>query len=102
MAWPSPLPSAIADAAERAGIESVRYLARKPGLRGRARRRETMMTDRQKDSDRGKRAGFDRRTGEVSGSGSGIANPGADEDYDDDQGIGSGSDRKEGDPSNAA
>jgi hypothetical protein len=60
------------------------------------------MTDRQKDSDRGKRASFDRRTGEVSGSGAGIANPAADEDYDDDQGIGSGSDRKEGDPSNAA
>ena len=60
------------------------------------------MTDRQKDSDRGKRASFDRRTGEVSGSGAGIANPAADEDYDDDQGIGSGSDRKEGEPSNAA
>jgi hypothetical protein len=52
--------------------------------------------------DRGKRATFDRRTGAVRGSGAGIANPGAAEDYDDDQGIGSGSDRKEGDPSNAA
>ena len=60
------------------------------------------MNDPQKDSDRGRRAEFDRRTGEVSGSGAGIANPAADEDYDDDQGIGSGGDRKEGDPSNAA
>ena len=60
------------------------------------------MSDQKKGSDRGKRASFDRRTGEVSGSGAGIANPAADEDYDDDQGIGSGSDRKEGDPSNAA
>jgi hypothetical protein len=58
--------------------------------------------DEKDRSDRGKRAHFDRRTGEVGGSGSGIANPGADEDYDDDQGIGSGSDRKKGDPSNAA
>ena len=40
--------------------------------------------------------------GAVSGSGAGIANPDADEDYADDQGIGSGSDRKEGEPSNAA
>ncbi len=60
------------------------------------------MADQQKGSDRGKRAGFDRRSGAVSGSGAGIANPGADEDYGDDQGIGSGSDRKEGEPSNAA
>ena len=60
------------------------------------------MADQQKDSDRGKRAGFDRRTGAVSGSGAGIANPDGDEDYADDQGIGSGSDRKEGEPSNAA
>lgn len=52
--------------------------------------------------DRGKRATFDPRTGAVRGSGSGIANPGAAEDYDDDQGMGSGGDRKEGDPSNAA
>lgn len=59
------------------------------------------MTDRKKSPDRGRRAGFDRRTGEVSGSGAGIANPAADEDYDD-QDIGSGSDRKQGDPSNAA
>ena len=60
------------------------------------------MTQRPTGSDRGKRASFDRRTGEVSGSGAGIANPAADEDYDDDQGIGSGSDRKQGGPSNAA
>jgi hypothetical protein len=60
------------------------------------------MSDQRKKADRGKHAGFDRRTGEVSGSGAGIANPGAEEDYDDDQGIGSGSDRKEGEPSNAA
>lgn len=52
--------------------------------------------------DRGKRASFDRKTGEVHGSGAGIGNPNADEDYDDDQGIGSGSDHKAGDPSNAA
>lgn len=54
------------------------------------------------ESDRGRRAGFDRRTGEVSGSGAGIANPGAAEDYDDDQGFGSGGTGKEGEPSNAA
>ena len=60
------------------------------------------MAEKQKEPDRGRRAGFDRKTGEVSGSGAGIANPGADEDFDDDQGIGSGADRKEGEPSNAA
>lgn len=60
------------------------------------------MTDKRTGTDRGKRATFDRRTGEVSGSGAGIGNPGAEEDYDDDQGIGSGSDRKEGGPSNSA
>lgn len=60
------------------------------------------MTGEQKDSDRGKRASFNPRTGEVSGSGSGIANPGADEDYDDDQGIGSGDENRDGEPSNAA
>lgn len=51
---------------------------------------------------RGKRASFDRETGEVSGSGAGIANPGSGEDHDDDLGAGSGSDRKTGGPSNAA
>ena len=60
------------------------------------------MTDKAKRSDRGRRAGFDRRTGEVEGSGAGIANPGGEEDYDADQRIGSGSDRKKGEPSNAA
>jgi hypothetical protein len=60
-----------------------------------------VLTD-EKKNDRGKRASFDRKTGAVSGSGSGIANPGAPEDYDDDQGIGSGSERKEGETSNAA
>lgn len=60
------------------------------------------MENRKEQTDRGKRARFDPRTGDVSGSGAGIGNPGAEEDYDDDQGIGSGSDRKEGDPSNAA
>lgn len=60
------------------------------------------MSDQQKDADRGKHARFDPRTGEVGGSGAGIANPGAEEDYDDDQGIGSGGERKEGEPSNAA
>ncbi|HYD12883.1 MAG TPA: hypothetical protein VEC11_08555 [Allosphingosinicella sp.] len=54
------------------------------------------------DSDRGRRAGFDRRTGAVSGGGAGIGNPGAAEDYDDDQGIGSGGKARKGEPSNAA
>jgi len=53
-------------------------------------------------SDRGKRATFDRRTGEVSGSGSDIGNPGKGEDYDNDLSTGSGSDRKTGGPSNSA
>lgn len=53
-------------------------------------------------SDRGKKAGFDRRTGEVFGSGAGIGNPASDEDYDDDIATGSGSARKTGGPSNAA
>ena len=55
-----------------------------------------------KQTDRGKKAGFDRHTGEVSGSGAGIGNPESTEDYADDVGIGSGSDRKTGGPSNAA
>lgn len=53
-------------------------------------------------TDRGKRASFDRKTGEVSGSGAGIGNPASTEDYDDDIGVGSGSDRRTGGPSNAA
>ena len=53
-------------------------------------------------TDRGQRATFDRKTGAVSGSGAGIGNPPANEDYDDDISVGSGSDRPEGDPSNAA
>lgn len=53
-------------------------------------------------TDRGKRASFDPRSGEVSGSGAGIGNPAASEDYDDDIGIGSGSARKTGGPSNSA
>jgi len=53
-------------------------------------------------ADRGRRAGFNRETGEVSGSGAGIGNPASDEDYDDDISVGSGSDRRAGDPSNAA
>lgn len=52
--------------------------------------------------DRGKRAGFDRKSGEVHGSGASIGNPEAAEEYDDDQGIGSGSESKAGGPSNAA
>lgn len=52
--------------------------------------------------DRGQRATFDRKTGAVSGSGAGIGNPAASEDYDDDISVGSGSDRRDGDPSNAA
>jgi hypothetical protein len=55
-----------------------------------------------KPADRGNKASFDRRTGEVSGSGAGIGNPAASEDYDDDISVGSGSPRKTGGPSNAA
>jgi hypothetical protein len=55
-----------------------------------------------KPTDRGTRASFDRRTGEVSGSGAGIGNPAASEDYDDDVGTGSGGEPKAGGPSNAA
>jgi hypothetical protein len=44
----------------------------------------------QQESDRGKRATFDRKTGEVSGSGAGIGNPhGSSEDYDSDIAAGS-------------
>jgi hypothetical protein len=53
-------------------------------------------------TDRGQRAGFDRKTGEVSGSGAGIGNPASNEDYDEDISVGSGSDRRTGGPSNAA
>ena len=53
-------------------------------------------------TDRGRRASFDRRTGAVSGSGAGIGNPAAAEDYDDDISTGSGSARKTGGPSNSA
>jgi len=49
-----------------------------------------------------RRASFDRKTGEVSGSGAGIGNPESAEDYDDDISVGSGSDRRTGGPSNAA
>lgn len=55
-----------------------------------------------KQTDRGKKASFDRHTGDVSGSGAGIGNPESNEDYDDDVSIGSGSARKTGGPSNAA
>jgi hypothetical protein len=55
-----------------------------------------------KATDRGKKASFDRRTGEVSGSGAGIGNPAADEDYDSDLTTGSGSPRKPGGPANSA
>lgn len=51
---------------------------------------------------RGKRASFERRTGEVSGSGSGVGNPAGGEDYDNDLSIGSGAAPKTGGPSNAA
>ena len=53
-------------------------------------------------SDRGRKASFDRRTGAVSGSGAGIGNPAAAEDYGDDLSTGSGSARKTGGPSNSA
>lgn len=55
-----------------------------------------------KQPDRGRRATFDRKTGEVSGSGAGIGNPASTEDYDDDISVGSGSNRRTGGPSNAA
>ena len=53
-------------------------------------------------TDRGRKASFDGRTGEVSGSGAGIGNPVASEDYDSDLTTGSGSPRKSGGPSNSA
>jgi hypothetical protein len=53
-------------------------------------------------TERGEKAGFDRRTGEVSGSGVGIGNPESNEDYADDLAVGSGSERKAGEPSNTA
>jgi hypothetical protein len=55
-----------------------------------------------KAPDRGRKASFDRRTGEVSGNGAGIGNPASSEDYDDDISTGSGSARKTGGPSNSA
>ena len=59
-------------------------------------------SERSKETaERGKRATFNRKTGEVSGSGSGIANPGAAEDYDE-IAVGSGSPPRKGEPSNAA
>ena len=49
--------------------------------------------DRSEESERGKRAGFDRASGEVHGSGSGAgANAGSNEDYDGDPMNGGGSD----------
>lgn len=55
------------------------------------------------ESDRGKRATSDPKTGEVSGSGAGIGNPeGSEEDYSSDLSSGSGSERKTGGPSNSA
>ena len=53
-------------------------------------------------ADRGRKASFDRRTGEVSGSGAGIGNPGSGEDHADDLGIGSGAKGKPKGPSNCA
>jgi hypothetical protein len=53
-------------------------------------------------TDRGKKASFDRATGAVSGSGAGIGNPAAAEDYDDDISTGSGGTGKPGGPSNSA
>lgn len=55
------------------------------------------------ESDRGKRATFDRKTGEVAGSGAGAGNPeGSSEDYDSDLSSGSGGGRRDGEPGNAA
>jgi len=49
--------------------------------------------DKPEQSERGKRAGFDPRSGEVHGSGSGTgANSGSDEDYDGEPMAGGGSD----------
>jgi hypothetical protein len=46
--------------------------------------------DRNSEGDRGKRAGFDRTTGEVTGSGAGAGgNPDSSEDYDSDLHSGS-------------
>ena len=53
------------------------------------------------EAERGKRATFNRKTGEVSGSGSGIGKPDATEDYDEIT-VGSGSRPRKGEPSNAA
>ena len=48
-----------------------------------------MQNGRENGTDRGKRASFDRRTGEVSGSGAGAGNsPDAREEYDSDGSIG--------------
>jgi hypothetical protein len=54
-------------------------------------------------ADRGKRATFDRKTGAVSGSGSGAGDSSVgNEDYDRNLGTGSGSDRQGGEPGNGA
>jgi hypothetical protein len=54
-------------------------------------------------SDRGKRASFDPKTGEVSGSGAGAGDSRVgDEDYDGDLGAGSGGDHRGGEPGNGA
>lgn len=58
---------------------------------------------RAEGSDRGKRASFDRKTGEVSGSGAGAGNAGTDnEEYDDDLDVGSGDHPTGGEPGNPA
>lgn len=62
-----------------------------------------MASEARGGADRGKRATFDRKTGEVSGSGSGAGNPAVgDEDYDDNLSTGSGADREKGLPGNGA
>ena len=62
-----------------------------------------MPKDREQEhGGRGQRAGFDPRSGAVSGSGAGIANPDAGENYDDDEGVGTGGISREKDPSNGA
>ena len=61
---------------------------------------KTFQTDsggRDRDSERGRRASFDRRTGEVHGSGSGAGGEGnPDEDYDKDPMAGAGAESMKG------
>lgn len=65
--------------------------------------RSSQRTGSAGESNRGKRATFDRKTGEVSGSGAGAGNPeGGAEDYADDLSTGSGGTSRVSDPGNGA